>query len=80
VTKSWEDGYMLSFDSVIASTSGSRSDLSRAPSVWFFRPVYNQDGQERSWSKVMRFNMKSCNTIIEVRSFSAKNQILLFRR
>jgi hypothetical protein len=43
-----------------------------------FRLLYIQAAQERSSSRVLCFDTKSCNTIIEVWPFSAKNRILLF--
>jgi hypothetical protein len=69
---------MLNFDSIPASTVGSRSDpLPHSGRVASFSPVYIQAGQGRNWRGVTRFDKKSNNTNIDVKPFSAKNRILL---
>jgi hypothetical protein len=68
---------MLSFDSIPASTVRSRSDPRPCSShVASFFLVYILVRRARSWRGVMRFDRKSNSTIIDVKSFLAKNRIL----
>jgi hypothetical protein len=72
-----EDGSMLSFDSIPVSTDGSWSDLRPHSShVVSFSPMYIQVGRAHCWRGATRFNKKSNSTIIDIKSFLARNQIL----
>jgi hypothetical protein len=76
--KSPENRSTLSFDSIASSTFGSRSDPWPCYShVVSFSPVYSQAGRARYWRGAMHFDSKSNNTIINIKSFSARNWILL---
>jgi hypothetical protein len=76
--KSPEDGSTLNFNNIPVSTDGSRSDPRLHSShVASFSPVYILVRRARNWRGVMRFDKKSNSTIINVKSFSAKNWILL---
>jgi hypothetical protein len=78
LVKSSEDGSMLSFNSIPASTVGSRYDpLPCSSRVASFSLLYIQAGQARMWRGVMHFDQKLNNTIINIKPFSAKNRILL---
>jgi hypothetical protein len=77
VMKPMEDGLVLNFDSIVSSTPGSRSVLGPCSSrVASFSLVYSHTKRARSWRGAMRFDKKSCNTIIDVKPFSIRNWIL----
>jgi hypothetical protein len=72
-----KDGSVLYFDSITSSTPESRSNPQpRSSRVASFSLVYSHAGRARSWRGAMRFDKKSCSTIIDVKPFSARNWIL----
>jgi hypothetical protein len=78
LVKSYEDGSTLRFDSIPASTAGSRSDpLPHSSHVAPFSPMYILAGWVHNWRGVMHFDKKSNGSIIVIKPFTAKNRILL---
>jgi hypothetical protein len=72
--KSLEDGPVLSYSSIVSSTSGSRMDPRlRSSRVVSFSPVYSHAGRAHYWRRAMRFDNKSCITIIDVKPFSTSD-------
>jgi hypothetical protein len=69
-TKNWS---VVSAFKLAASKTSSRLDLGlRSSHMMSFTPVYIHAGRGRSWRGVRHFDRKSCSTISEVRSFSAR--------
>jgi hypothetical protein len=69
--KNWS---VVSAFNLAASRTSSRLDPGqRSSRMMSFTPVYIHAGRwDRSWRGARRFDRKSCRTICEVRSFSAR--------